>query len=335
MNILILQLRRLGDVLMTTPMLRAIKCAMPGAVTHVCVEPASAPAVHNNPHADEIVVAEPGSFLRLAARLRQRRYDVVIDTLGTPGSAHLAFLSSAPVRIGRARPWRRMFYTHALPPAPHRRYSALDKLELLEPLGIRSADYRIELFPTDADCREADVFWSALGLSGERPVVAFSPVSRRPRKVWPPGRFAEVCDRWAERAGFRYLPLFGPGEEPQVEAVIGRVRHRDAVIYPCSTLSFGALLPVVRRCSFYFGNDNGIRHVAIAAGIPSAAVFGPPDPASWTPPGSTRHLYAGGQCTIGTVTAGDVDAILARLLATCGPGARASGFGRGEPGQSF
>jgi ADP-heptose:LPS heptosyltransferase len=334
-TILILQLRRLGDVLMTTPMLRAIKTAMPGAVVHVCVEPASAPAVRNNPHLDEIVVAEPGSFLRLAARLRRRCYDVVIDTLGTPGSANLAFLTSAPVRIGRARPWRRRFYTHALSPAPQRRYSALDKLELLEPLGIRSADCRIELFPTDADCREADVFWAALDLPGERPVVAFSPVSRRPRKVWPPGRFAEVCDRFVERAGLRYLPLFGPGEEPQVEAVVGRVRHRDAIIYPCPTLSFGALLPLVRRCSFYLGNDNGIRHVAIAAGIPSAAVFGPPDPVSWTPPGPTDHFHAGGRRAIDSVSVSEVDGVMARVLAACGLGPQPSGAGQGEPGQSF
>jgi ADP-heptose:LPS heptosyltransferase len=334
-TILILQLRRLGDVLMTTPMLRAIKGALPGVVTNVCVEPASAPAIRNNPHVDRLVTVEPGSLLRLAARLRRGRYDAVIDTLGTPGSACLAFLSSAPMRIGRARPWRKAFYTHTLPPETQPRYSALGKLALLEPLGIRSTDCRIELFPTDDERREADTLWSSLRIPAGQPVVAFSPVSRRPAKVWPAGRFAEVCDRWAGRAGFRYLPLFGPGEEPLVEEVVGRVRHRDAIIYPCASLSFGALLPLARRCAFYFGNDNGIRHVAIAAGIPSAAVFGSPDPVSWTPPESTCHFHVGGGRPIDSVPVDAVDEMLARALAACGPGARPSVRGQREPGQSL
>lgn len=322
MKILILQLRRLGDVLMTTPMLRAIRTAMPGVITHVCVELSSAPAIRSNPYVDQLVIAEPGSSLRLVSTLRRARYDVVIDSLGTPGSARLAFLTSAPVRIGLARRWRRMFYTRCLPASTEPRYSALGKLALLEPLGIRSTDCRIELFPTKEECREADGFWSSLGISDQRPVVAFSPVSRRSRKVWPAGRFAEVCDRWTERAGLRYLPVFGPGEEPLVEQVISRLRHREAAIYPCPPLSFGALVPLMRRCSFYFGNDNGIRHAAIAAGIPSAAVFGPPNPLSWTPPGSARDVYVGGNRAVDSVSTDDVDAMMARLIDTCGIGQR-------------
>jgi len=323
-KILVLQLRRLGDVLMTTPMLRAIKIAMPGAITHVCVESSSAPAVRSNLHVDQLVIAEAGSSLRLVPTLRRARYDAVIDSLGTPASARLAFLTSAPVRIGVARPWRRMFYTHRLPLSTGPRYSALGKLALLEPLGIRSTDCRIELFPTDEECREADAFWSLLGISDQRPVVAFAPVSRRSRKVWPARRFAEVCDRWTERAGLRYLPVFGPGEEPLVEQVIDQLRHREAAMYPCPLLSYGALVPLMKRCSFYFGNDNGIRHAAIAAGIPSAAVFGPPNPISWTPPGPAPHFYVGGNCAVESVSTDDVDAMMARLIDTCGVGPRSS-----------
>jgi ADP-heptose:LPS heptosyltransferase len=252
--------------------------------------------------------------------LRRARYDVVIDSLGTPGSARLAFLTSAPVRIGLARPWRRMFYTCALPLPIEPRYSALGKLALLEPLHIRSTDCRIALFPTDDERREADQFWALLGIPPTMPVVAFSPVSRRPGKVWPARRFAEVCDRWTERVGLRYVPVFGPGEEPLVEQVIRQIRHHEAVLYPCPPVSFGALVPLIARCSFYFGNDNGIRHAAIAAGIPSAAVFGPPNPISWTPPGSTRDFYVGGNCAVDAVSTDDVDDMVARLIDTCGVG---------------
>ena len=320
MTILILQLRRLGDVLMTTPMLRAIKGALPDAVVHVCVEPSSAPAVRHNPLADDVVIAEPGARLGLLRRLRRARYDVVLDTLGTPATARLAFFSSAPIRIGWARRWRTAFYTHAIPPDTQPRYSAASKLALLEPLGIRSDDCRIELFPTEEECGDAERYWSSLTLPGGARVVAFSPVSRRPRKVWPPERFAEVCDRWAERAGLRFLPVHAPGEEAQVERVIGALRRRDTAIWPGPRLTFGALVPLARRCAFYLGNDNGARHMAVAAGIPTASVFGPDDPAYWTPPDAPRHLYVGGRRPIESVTVGEVDGMIARVLAESGLG---------------
>lgn len=305
---------------MTTPMLRAIKGARPDAVVHVCVEPSSAPAVRNHPCADDLVIAEPGAYLSLLRRLRRTRYDVVIDTIGTPATARLAFFSSAPVRIGRARRWRTAYYTHAVEPEPRPTYSAASKLALLEPLGIRSDDCRIELFPTDEECRNAERYWASLALPEPARIVAFSPVSRRPRKAWPPERFAEVCDRWAARAGLRFLPVHAPGEEVQVERVIGALRRRDAVIRPGPRLAFGALVPLMRRCAFYLGNDNGARHAAVAAGIPTASVFGPDDPAYWTPPDAPRHAYVGGRRPIESVAVGEVDGMIARVLSESGLG---------------
>lgn len=300
---------------MTTPMLRAIEGARPDAAVHVCVEPSSAPAVRHNPRADDLVIAEPGAYLALLRGLRRARYDVVIDTLGTPATARLAFFSSAPVRIGWARRWRAAFYTHAIPPDAQPRYSAASKLALLEPLGIRSDDCRIELFPTEEECGDAERYWSSLALPNAARVVAFSPVSRRPRKAWPPERFAEVCDRWAEREGLRFLPVHAPGEEGQVQRVINALRRRDAVIWPGPGLAFGALVPLMRRCAFYLGNDNGARHAAVAAGIPTASVFGPDDPVYWTPPDAPRHAYVGGRRPIESVAVGEVDDMIARVAA--------------------
>jgi heptosyltransferase-2/heptosyltransferase-3 len=216
-----------------------------------------------------------------------------------------------------------MFYTHAVSPGGQARYSALDKLALLEPLGIHSQDWRVELFSSADERREAEAAWAVLDVPTETPVVAFSPVSRRPLKIWPPDRFAEVCDRLAERERLRFLPLFGPGEQHMVERVLDRMRRRDAVIYPCPLVSFGALLPLLTRCAFYLGNDNSIRHVATVAGIPSAAVFGPPDPRSWTPPGSDRHYCVGGKRPAEAVPVDQVEAMVARLVSTWGLGPQA------------
>jgi ADP-heptose:LPS heptosyltransferase len=306
---LVLQIRRLGDVLMTTPLLRSLKAGLPDTIVHVCLERSSVPAIQANPHVDAIVLSPGGASLRLVPRLRRENYDVVFDTLGVPASARLAFLTGAPVRIGPDRPWRRACYTHRCSDQPST-YAALEKLTYLEPLGLRTHDCRIELFSTADDARDAESAWRRAALSPGARVIAFAPAARRSDKRWPPERFAEVCDCWSQRESVVFLPVFGPGEEAQVESVVARSRRPDTFRYPCPVVPFTALPPLLARCDGYFGNDSGIRHAAIAAGIPTAAVFMQPDPVSWTPPAQEQHVTVGGRRAPEAVTVGEVDTML-------------------------
>jgi ADP-heptose:LPS heptosyltransferase len=328
MRILVIQPRRLGDVLLVTPLLRALKTQIVDASLHLCVEPAYAPAVQANPHVDALLPAH-GLWPPLAVRLRRGRYDAVIDTLGTPRTARLTWLARARVRIGVRRPWRALFYTHGLPRPATPRYSALDKLAYALPLGVRSDDWRTELPVTATDRDAAERLLAAIGARARGPLVGFSPVSRRADKRWPAERYAAICDRWATAHGWRFLPLCGPGEEAQVAAVVRHASRPEAHLLACPVVPFGVLRPLLERCDCYFGNDNAIRHVAIAAGVPSAGIFAHPNPVCWTPPSSLQHLTAGGQRPIDTVSVEEVDAMLARLQPhlTPGPGGRSPADG--------
>jgi heptosyltransferase III len=314
-RVLVLQPRRLGDVLMATPLLRALAHA--GATVHVLVEAPYARALRANPHVEALVA--PGGWPPLVVRLRRARYDAVVDCLGTPRTARLAWLCGARLRVGFARRWRTAFYSHPLPPPAPPVYSALEKLALGAPLGATGGDCRVEVFATGEEEREAAAFLARHRLAeGPRP-VAFSPVSRRRDKAWPADRFARLCDLWHERSGWVYLPLFGPGEHEQVAAVVRASRHPGAFVFPCEPLSLGALPTVLARCRLHLGNDNAIRHVAIAAGRPTATVFARPDPRCWTPPGQDVHVAAGGRRPIDSVTVEEADAAVGRLVGRLGP----------------
>jgi heptosyltransferase-2/heptosyltransferase-3 len=193
-------------------------------------------------------------------------------------------------------------------------YSARQKLRLGVPLGVQGdglTEATLDAPGTPADAARAREWWDARGLRDtEPPPVAVSPVSRRADKRWPPERFAWLCDWLTERTGRRLLPFYGPGEEAQVEAVIARARSSEAFIHPAPVLSFSSLPAALVRCGGYVGNDNAIRHLAIACSLPTLAVFGRPRPANWTPPGSPQHLAAGGGCGIGTVTLDAVEPLL-------------------------
>src|SRR5262245_41313735 len=106
-RILLVRLRQIGDVVFTTPAIRAIRRKFPDAHISYVVEPAALPIVEHNPHLSEIVIAPRHggaagvrADLQLIGKLRAARYDVAIDFHGGPRASLLTWLSGAPRRIG-------------------------------------------------------------------------------------------------------------------------------------------------------------------------------------------------------------------------------------------
>jgi len=302
MRVLFIQLKQLGDVLMSTPSIRALKKARPGAVIHFLANKNCARAVEAHPLLEEVIRYDALSFPALIRLLRRRRYDAVIDMMGTPKTAFIAFLTGAKTRVGFKKRGRHFFYTHAVELSREPVYSALEKGGLLMPLGIPVQDYAMEFHTTPEDQEEARALIRQLSLKAKGRLIAFSPVSRRDYKMWPLSHYAKACDRLFEKHKVTFLPLFGPGEEKTVAKVIALSKHPGAFIFPYKSPSFRALKTLVRECVMYFGNDNGIRHIAISAGLPTAAIFGRPDPAFWTPPSDARHRHLWGKEEMGRIS---------------------------------
>src|SRR5258705_9846956 len=139
MKILIVRLRLIGDVVLTTPLLRALKRKYPDAQLTYLVEPAAAPVVRGNPHlANVVLVPKRRGLARLrddmsmARRLRRERFDVAIDLHGGPRAAWFTWASGAPMRIGYAIAGRAWMYTHAIdrPRAEAPRTSVVNQSDL-------------------------------------------------------------------------------------------------------------------------------------------------------------------------------------------------------------
>jgi ADP-heptose:LPS heptosyltransferase len=290
-RVLLIQLRRIGDVLMTTAAVRALREAWPEADLTYLTETPSQEVFANSPRVDRILLYPRAGgllgHLRMMARLRRERFDVVVDFFSNPRSAQLAWSSGAPRRIGFGYPGRRWAYTDRVAPPAGLRYAAADKVALLAPLGVRAASLLPEVFLSDTDRAQAREQVAALGVQPGELLVGLCPVSRQPYKVWPAPHFARLADALIERYGAKVLLFWGPGEEAFVHAVRAHMVHHALPDYPVPRLPLMAAL--LERCHLYVGNDNGPRHFAIAVGTPTVAVFGKPHPESWTPPGDPRH----------------------------------------------
>jgi len=295
-KILLIQLRRIGDVLMTTPAVRALKNRFSDAKITFLTEPPSDEIFRNNPYVDEILLHNRKwglkDYLKFIWELRKRQFDLVVDFFSNPRSAQIAFLSGAKERLGfnfRGRAW--LYTSKVNLPEEKNLYSSLHKLHLLTPLGIENEDYQIEFFCSSDDYKYVQSLTKKLRITENDFVIALCPASRRKYRIWQPEKFAWVADKLIERYGAKILFIRGPNEEHFITDIKSKMRHRDKTLdnYGISTISHVRAL--FEKVALYIGTDNGLRHIAIAAHTPTVAVFGQSNPYNWTPPGSKLHRF--------------------------------------------
>lgn len=302
-RVLIIQLRRIGDVLLATPIFRALRAAWPAAEITLLVETPFEPVVRHNPHINRVISLPRKQSLRRDVKaileLRKEQFDLVIDLLGKPRTALWSRLTGAPRRIGFAAQGRCLFYTDAVTITDPLAYSACHKAELLKPLGIEIADWRLDL-PVHASERLAALkALTTMKLPAHRRLVAIAPGSRRTDKLWMPECFAEVADRLANEHALTPLFVCGPGEEAQVAAV--RNQMKSPSWFNANRPSLPQVQATLEQCALFVGNDTGLRHMAVAAGIPTVAIFGQPRPSNWTPPNDPRHQSLGADAKVRAV----------------------------------
>jgi ADP-heptose:LPS heptosyltransferase len=297
-RILLIQLRALGDVILTTPALRVLKRHYPDAAIDFVANPAPAEALTNNPNLSRLLVypyspRDAVGLGRFILQLRKNRYDLAVDFLGTPATALMTLGCGAKIRVGYSLRLRRFAYTHRETGYRGDIYNALTKFSLLKSLGIEEEESRTEIFiPPEAEIWAQERF-RELGLSESTSswegasVIALAPKAKRPARQWLPERFAEVADS-LQAKGHRILILWGPGEEEFARSVGSRMRLAPVIAPRASLLQSAALL---RRCRLLIGNCGGSRHIAAAVGTATLTVHGPTDPRVWTPPDDPRHVY--------------------------------------------
>ncbi|MDE2038490.1 MAG: glycosyltransferase family 9 protein [Elusimicrobia bacterium] len=276
-RILAIQLRRIGDVILCGPALAALKRRFPDSELDFLVEPPAADAVLGLPCLHEVILYRarraPGALLEALA-LRRRKYDLVVDFMGNPRTALLAALSGAPRRAGPAHVFHRWAYNIPLPQSPETVYAAREKIRMLAPLGVPEEEAPLPSWPR------------APALAPEN-VVALAPASRRPTRRWPARHYAELGRLLRKRYGCELLILWGPGERELAERVAADIGP-GARVCPQTP----RLRDVARRlaaCRLLVTNCGGLKHVAVALGLPTVTVHGSSDPAAWNPPGD-KHL---------------------------------------------
>ncbi|HSH69377.1 MAG TPA: glycosyltransferase family 9 protein, partial [Deferrisomatales bacterium] len=241
---LVIQLRQIGDVVLTTPIPHILKEARPGCRVSFLTERPSDQLLQGNPHIDEILINDrKGGWrdtLRLAADLRRRRFDVVLDFLANPRSALLAWRSGAPMRIAFPVPGRGLLYTHRVP--PEKRYAVEIKKLLLRPLGIESPLDRPELYLTGPEHAAGTAARGHLLAGSDGRLVTVDPSHRRATRRWPAEHYGRLCRLVRDNLDAVPVVLWGPGEEALAQTVAAASRGAAVVAPPTRLRDMAALI---------------------------------------------------------------------------------------------
>ncbi|WP_373049475.1 glycosyltransferase family 9 protein [Vulgatibacter sp.] len=273
---------RVGNVLLTIPLLRALKQGLPEAEIVFLHAASKAALVRGLPWADRFEPFARKQFFqkpwRLAAqlwRLRRERFDVAIEA----GHYHAFSLTAAlvcraigaRVVIGHDRGDARAFFDHAVPQPAGMVQDVAVKLTLAAPLGVAATDRQLET-PLGADPgsrAEAAALVETMGLAGRR-LLLVNPGARKLDRRWPPAAYAAAAARLAARFDLVPVVFWGPGEEGLAAEVVERLGGEACAAPPTDLRQLAALL---RQGTLVLTNDTGPMHLAVAAGTPTVAIF--------------------------------------------------------------
>lgn len=303
MKILLIRLRLIGDVVFTTPMLRALKRTFPDVHLSYLVEPAAAPIVKRNPHLDQVIVAPQasglsriGADLELARRLRRERYDLVIDLHGGPRSAWLTWLSRAPKRIGYEITGRTWMYTKTVPrPRTLRaRHSVRNQWDLLEAIDgwpqeepDPARDAVQMAGDAHADARVAERL-DDCGITSAHELVVIHVSAGNPFRRWPEPSFTRLVSELAGGSPCRRIVLSsGPSDRPAAVRIAADARRllgpAAERVVDVGEFDLAELRALIERSRLFIGGDSGPLHIAATTATPIVGIYGPTEPARSAP----------------------------------------------------
>lgn len=316
-KVLIIRPRAIGDVVLTTPFIRALRKALPQAQIDYVVEPFASKALEGNPHLNNIYVfdrhkmkKEPaniraikkntlkktGPFAKMVnniifyIKLRAQRYDLTFDLWGNLRTALMSFLTGARYRVGFTFRGRKYFYNYRVEPDPQAKYNAWYHMDLLKAAGIPDDGQQTEFYLDAAAEKFASEFYEQAGVKPWEKVIGLNGAGSWATKRWPEKKLSAVCAMILEKIpGSRVLVLWGPGEKEMAQAIIDGATSQKGRVLLAPQTDLKQLGAVLKRLDGLVTNDGGPGHIAVALGVPSVTVFGPTNYKSWAPAGDPLH----------------------------------------------
>ena len=278
-RILVIQLRQLGDVVLTAALLEDLREAFPLATLDVLTGPRPAALVQGNPFLSGLLVYDRDRPLGMAREIRARDYTWVIDPQSSPRTAPLALLSGASRRVGWAirGPWR-FAYSDRISRRVQEEYVVRQRQRFLERLGVPTRPRVPRIFLGGEERARGIELVRALMKGADAPSVGMVLSARVAGTRWPAERFAELAARLAAD-GLVPVVIRTVGDEELVAEVLARAPGAVRADVP-DLRPFAAVLAAL---DVFVSGDTGPAHIAMGVGTPTVTLYGASRAVRWNP----------------------------------------------------
>lgn len=317
-KILIIRPRAIGDVILTTPFIRALKKAFPDAIIDYLLEPFVAPVLYGNPYINKILVFKrynqkkelPGvaqmrknemerinstvkifkNNFELFFYLINEKYDMVFDLWGNLRTILICIFSGAKYRVGFIYKLRKFFYNVSVVPEIVPKYNVYYYLDLLKPLKIKDDGGQTEIYFTQQDEEYISDFVADLK-SNKAKIIGINPMGSWITKRWPENKFIELIKIiLLEMKGTKIVIIWGPGEY-FLASKIKSYFNENKDVYIAPETNINQLAALIKNFDVLVTNDGAPKHIAVALGTKTLTIYGPTNYKSWGPADDIKHTY--------------------------------------------
>ena len=279
-RILITRTDRIGDVILSTPTIKAVRDFYPNAYIAVMVRPYTKDIVEGNPNVDELIVYDKygahRSFwnsIKFANSLKRKEFDLAIILHPTNRVNLITFAAGIPQRVGYNRKCgflltKKIKHEKQLGRKHELEYS----LDVIRNLGIQPKDKSLFMPIKQESERYIDEIFKGNNLTVQEKTVVLHPGASCPSKRWPAERFAELANRLIEKHNFKIVVVSSKSDLKIANSVIKDIRY--PVINLSGKTTISQLASLLKRCKLFISNDSGPVHISSAVGTPVISIFG-------------------------------------------------------------
>ena len=298
-NILVIRLDRIGDMVMTTPIFRALKEKWPDAQITVLANPVNKNIVINNPFIDCILVYDRenehkslNNRLSFFNDIRKSEFDLVIDPYldYELNTSFITRIVGSKYRLGFEFAGREFFYniryaSNTFPVSTDKKHMIDYNLDLLSCLGIEAQKRQPEIFLSTDEKGNASKLLRKNGVNPEKRIIGIHPGGHYESQRWPIKEFAAISDYLITSYGIKVI-LFAGKEEKRLISEFKDYAVKTPIIL--EDLNLREFMSTLSYCSLFLCNNSGPLHIATALNIPTVSTMGPTIPYHWWPRGDNH-----------------------------------------------
>ena len=287
-KILVIKLRGIGDVILSTVVLDNLRSDFPDAQIDFLTEKPSKEALKHLPQLNSIVLFDRKSTferIKLMFRIRKSKYDLILDLFSNPSTAQITYLSRAPYRCGFPYKGRKYAYNYFGPEERDQLHSADLHLEFLNKCGLSSQSNNLHFGIAKDDLSFASDYLNSTRKTNDL-LICLSPSGGWESKKCDPEKFAEIGQEIMSSYSCSLFILWGPGDKAEAEK-IKEIMGDDVYLAPPTTI--GQMAASLKLSDAVIANDSGPMHISTSVGTPTLSLHGPTNPLLQGPYGSKHE----------------------------------------------